>query len=155
MNGWGGSRAGAGRKPKGTRILRLHGGRERPDRKRAKGAPEEAQSAPVVAPEPVKAPEDLAEAVKKVWDELAPMALEAGTLTTRTMSAFVMLCRNVVLERQLAGTPLAGGKDHRGMLQWVASRFKDFAIAPFGKPVTQQPAAKPVDPFEEFDRVAQ
>jgi hypothetical protein len=103
-----------------------------------------------VALVPVECPEDLEEAQKAVWNELAPHAHQAGTLTAQTRSAFVMLCRNVVLERRLATGVNAGDSNHRGLMQWVAARFKDFALAPFGKPVVQ-PAAKPDDPFAEFE----
>ena len=143
----GGYRVGAGRKPQGAAILSLHGGRVRPYHK----LPEATPTVPQVV---VNCPEGLAEQVKAVWDELAPAALEAGTLTPRTRSAFELFCRNVVLERRYAESDQAGTGNHRGMLQWVAARYKDFAIMPFGRPVLQA-EAKPVDPFSEFDQVAQ
>jgi len=112
------------------------------------------EAGPTVAQPPVNCPEGLTEQVKAVWDELAPAALEAGTLTSRTRSAFEMFCRNVVLERRYAESDQAGTGNHRGMLQWVAARYKDFMLLPFGRPVLQT-EAKPVDPFSEFDQVAQ
>jgi len=136
---------GAGRKPQGGAILALHGGRVRPYHK-----PPEA--GPIVAQVPVTCPEDLPDDQQAVWNELAPAALEAGTLTPRTRSAFVMFCRNVVLERRYAESAQAGTGNHRGMLQWVAARYKDFAIAPFGRPVVTT-VPKPADPFAKFDRV--
>ena len=147
--GRGGVRVGSGRKPQGAAILSLHGGRRRNRVKSAEAPPTEPQE----PQKPVNCPEDLPEDQQAVWDELAPFAIQAGTLTPQTRSAFVMLCRNVVLERRLAAAPNCGDSNHRGMLQWVASRMKDFAIAPFGKPVVRTRDAKPLDPFAEFDQV--
>src|SRR5215471_8939753 len=139
----GGYRVGAGRKPQGAAILSLHGGRVRPYHKPLEEVAKPAQI-------PVMCPEGVADAQKAVWDELAPAAIEAGTLTPRTVSAFLMFCRNVVLERRYAESDQAGAGNHRGLMQWVAARYKDFAIMPFGRPVLQA-EAKPVDPFSEFD----
>jgi hypothetical protein len=138
----GGARSGAGRKPKGARVLNLHGGRVR-----AAKPVEEAPSVPLV---PVSCPEDLPEDSKAVWLELAPHAHAAGTLTPQTVSAFVLLCRNVVLERRLAAGVNVGDANHRGLLQWVSARYKDFALSPFGKAVVQK-AEKVEDPFAEFE----
>jgi len=128
-------------------MLALHGGRVRPYHKGLEAGP----TGPQVS---VTCPEDLPDALKAVWAELAPAALEAGTLTPRTVSAFQMFCRNVVLERRYAESDQAGTGNHRGLLQWVAARYKDFALLPFGRPVVST-APKPVDPFEEFDQVVQ
>src|ERR1700750_1842657 len=115
----GGHRIGAGRKPPGASIRSHPGGR-------GVRSANPAETAPIVPQAPVGCPDGLTNEQKMVWAELAPFATEAGTLTPRTLSAFVMLCRNVVLERELAASPaFAGGPNHRGLLQWVASRLKD------------------------------
>jgi hypothetical protein len=86
-----------------------------------------------------------------VWQEIAPHAFEARTLTPATAAAFVMLCRAIVHERKLSASPLAiGGANHRGLMHRVSTWLKDFAIAPFGKPLyAEQPTAiaNPLDRF--------
>jgi hypothetical protein len=85
-----------------------------------------------------------------IWHELAPHAFAARTLTPATSAAFVMLCRGIVAERALSGTPsTASGPNHRGMMQRVATWMKDFNVAPFGKPMVEaeQPKANPLDRF--------
>jgi hypothetical protein len=84
------------------------------------------------------------------WHELAPQAFAARTLTPATSAAFAMLCRAVALERALSTSPAtAGGPNHRGMMQRVATWMKDFTVAPFGKPMyeAEQPKANPLDRF--------
>lgn len=145
----GGSRPGAGRKPKNMEVAALHGSRQRSVVKfPASGG--SIMPPAVVPPDPVAMPADLPSKAALIWGELAPLALAAGTLTEGTATAFGMLCRGVVLERKLAKGRSAGGTNHRGMLQWLAARFKDFAIAPFGKPIVRPKPAE--DAFGEFDR---
>lgn len=81
-----------------------------------------------------------------VWQELAPHAFEARTLTKATTAAFAMLCRAVARERAMAGPDA----DHRGLMQRVATWMKDFGLAPLGKPMyaaEAPPAANPLDRF--------
>jgi len=81
-----------------------------------------------------------------VWHELAPHAFEARTLTRATAGAFVMLCRAVATERALS-LPDA---DHRGLMARVGTWFKDFGLAPLGKPMYAaqvEPVANPLDRF--------
>ena len=136
----GGHRAGAGNKP-----LEFAGGKKR-----------------VLPPmEHFDPPSHLQGADLEQWTELAPYAFEARTLTRRTMMAFVDLCKSRVLcdelERDYGKTigdtyveGKRGGPDHRSMIQRVQSQMKDFALAPFGKPVIQE-EVKEADPFAEFD----
>ena len=81
-----------------------------------------------------------------IWQELAPQATAARTLTPATSAAFVMLCRAVVLERALSASPsTAGGPNHRGLQHRVATWMKDFCLSPFGKPLSEAtPAAAAV-----------
>src|SRR6185503_5878828 len=81
-----------------------------------------------------------------IWHELAPHAVAQRTLTPATAAAFAMLCRAVVLERALGGSPsTAGGANHRGLMHRVATWKKDFCLQPFGRPlVDEKPSAKPV-----------
>lgn len=160
--GRGGFRIGAGRKPKGARVLALHGGRDR------KPVPKVPEGPPV----PVEMPANLPEDQQAVWNELAPLALEQRTLTAATAGSFRDLCRAVVVRNGLLATiegqgwtflkisvdgagvehqelkkhPLVG--DHRGWEQRVEAGRARFRLAPFGKELVV--AAKAEDPFEEF-----
>jgi len=86
-----------------------------------------------------------------VWHELAPHAFEARTLTPATAAAFVMLCRAVVQERALSASPSGvGGPNHRGLMHRVSTWLKDFAIAPFGKPLYAAQVETKANPLDRF-----
>ena len=88
-----------------------------------------------------------------MWQELAPHAFEARTLTKATAAAFTMLCRAIVQERVLSASPSAiGGSNHRGLMHRVSTWLKDFAIAPFGKPVYAAEPATKVNPLDRFTK---
>jgi len=165
----GGARVGAGRKPKGAAILSLHGGRVRNAGQMAASV----ASAPLPA---INTPEDIPEAQKQVWEELAPHAVAARTLTAGTAAAFRDLCEAIVLKRMMLAEILADGltgakvtlqmdekggglqtvekkahtllSQHRGMMQRVEAGFTRFRLAPMGKELVVE--AKAEDPFEEF-----
>jgi hypothetical protein len=145
--GWGGSRVGAGRKPKDKATARLHGTR----RRSVVRFPSAVPSAPAPPAAPVEPPVGLSAKVSVPWRELAPHALAAGTLTLATRPAFVLLLRNILLERRLSRGRSAGGADHRGMISRVEIGMTRFGLAPVGKPMVQP--AKPEDAFAEFDVV--
>ena len=104
-----------------------------------------------------------------MWRNLAPLALEAGTLTATTAGALADLCANIVQARALWDAVVAGGfqvtdvladgrtriranpllSHHRAMLIRVETGRVRFKLAPIGKPVA--PPATPEDPFKEFD----
>ena len=165
----GGFRVGSGRKPKGAAILSLHGGRVRNGAQPGASVP----NAPVM---PVNTPQDLPGAQKAVWDDLAPHALAARTLTDGTAAAFRDLCEAIVLKRMMLTEILADGltqakvslqmdeaggglqsvekkahallSQHRGMMQRVEAGLTRFRLAPMGKEIVQPVKAE--DPFEEF-----
>lgn len=63
------------------------------------------EEAPVASDTPlptVEPPNDLTEAQRAVWDRLAPHALAQRTLIPATAERFARLCKNIVLERQMA-----------------------------------------------------
>jgi hypothetical protein len=98
----------------------------------------------------VKRPKGLTDEDAAVWDELAPFALEQGTLTLATAMAFADLCGYIVMERKLRVSALAAaGPDHRGLIQRVESGRARFRLIPDGKPVTVNEAPK--DEWAEFD----
>lgn len=139
----GGARPGSGPKRRDPKATWLAGAGARPP----------LSVVPPAAPdEPRKrleCPKDAPPEVREVWRALASHAIAEGTLTERTVLAFLLLCRNVVLERKLAAAPLTcAGPDHRGLLARVEVAMARFRLAPDGKPVLQ---AEPEDEWAQFD----
>jgi hypothetical protein len=154
--GSGGMRVGAGRpaKPQADKVL---AGTARPPA----GRPPEPPEPPIAVVPP---PADLTEAQRLLWDQLAPFALEARTLTAATVLAFCDLLEAIVVKRTMQAridkegqvlTMVSGKKahpllgHHRGMMQRVEVGLARFKLAPIGKELTEGPA--PVDPFSEFE----
>jgi len=162
--GSGGNRVGAGRKSKRTSERKLHGSRGRTP----------AIDVPVVAVDPVVAPAGLTAMQRQAWDEMAPFASAAGTLTPATAFAFRDLCEVVALRRSILaqlsldglmvnaikegeggeryslGAPVAHpllAHERQYRLREEAGRAR-FMVAPVGKPMGVK--AEPVDPFAEF-----
>jgi phage terminase small subunit len=73
----------SGRRPKPTALKVLHGNPGR--RKLNEGEPKPPEGA-------VMAPERMSKAAKVVWDEIAPVCIAMGTLTTADVWAFKTLC---------------------------------------------------------------
>lgn len=108
---------------------------------------------PVVSPiDEFDVPDSLTLPERQVWLKLAPYAFANRTLTKATGLAFELLCRNVVLEREIAKEPKAiGGPNHRGLIQRVDAELSAFNLRPFGKPIYQeQPVQQPVNPLEKY-----
>src|SRR2546429_4350254 len=113
--GSGGRRPGSGRK-KQSDLARAIGG----DAGKRGAVLLQHPSSTAIAPvEIFDPPTSLRGTPRAVWRALAPAAFEARTLTRATEVAFVILCRNVALERKLAVSRNAGGPAHRGMIQRV------------------------------------
>lgn len=154
--GSGGRRTGAGRKPKSAEERRIAGNAGKRGRVLAHPS---APPAPIVPPPPARpplneedAPNDLSLEERQVWLRLAVKAREVGTLTEDTADYFKMFCRVVCLEEKYSKSVMdAGSANHRGLIQRAAAMYKDFNIAPFGKPVVggKQSAAPPIDPLKE------
>ncbi len=162
-SGWGGRRAGSGRKPVGDSELETRGGRRRrrgADAKATGSAPARVlthPSAPSSAQLPVvdesDCPDELTIDERKIWMGLAPHALANGTLTPATSAAFAMLCQNIFLERRLAAAPLAvGGADHRGMKALVNKQLLQFNLTACGKPMPDAAVSQPAKPVNPLDR---
>ena len=97
------------------------------------------------------APHDLATDERLVWLRLAPHAFKARTLTMATEYQFVMLCRNIVLERVIALDPDQRGRaNHRGIIQRIDAELARFCLSPMGKPLVEE-APRVEDAFAEFD----
>jgi hypothetical protein len=83
---------------------------------------------------------------------LAPHAFAARTLTPATAAVFVMLCRAIVKERALSASVACGGPNHRGLMQRLSSWFKDFDLAPLGKPMYAAEPDTKVNPLDRFTK---
>jgi hypothetical protein len=148
-------RVGAGR-PAKTQAAKVLAGTALPPKDATPAAPE-----PIAVVPP---PADLTDAQRLLWDQLAPYALEARTLTAATVLAFCDLLEAIVVKRTMQARidkegqvlnmvsgkkahPLLG--HHRGMMQRVEVGLARFKLAPIGKELTE--GTPPVDPFSEFE----
>ena len=144
--GSGGTRTGSGRKRQSD-LERAIGGNAG-HRSNVLQHPNATAVAPVETFDP---PTTLRGRARQVWDALAPAAFEARTLTRATEVSFVILCRNVALERSMAARKRgAGGANHRGMIQRVDAELTKFCLSPFGKPMYAAEPVKQVDPLDRF-----
>jgi hypothetical protein len=143
--GSGGARSSSGPKPRVGRVVSLRGGRS--------GALDEIAPAEAVVP-PVLSEKEAAQ-----WANLAPHAIEHGTLVPSTVAAFVLLCKLSVMADEMYSTLLEDGftymkhtvdgsgkeheelkahplvSQHRNTVQRIESLMVKFKIAPMGKPV--------------------
>lgn len=101
----GGSRPGAGRKPKTAKVVGMDG------KPRADVLPPSMQgtvaatatvTAPDSQPSLIEPPADLSEPRKAFWREWAPQAIAAGTLTEETVLGFRELAEQYVIKANLA-----------------------------------------------------
>ena len=112
-------------------------------------------SAVIVADiKPVDMPDGLTVAEQAAWGWLAPFAMQSGTLTPATAYGFALLCRNIVLEREMAMDPDKRGEaSHRGVVQRIDAELARYMLAPMGKPLMEL-QAEPVDEWARFEVVA-
>jgi len=90
---------------------------------------------PLPPVEPFEPSEALTDAERLAWDRLAPHAFRRRTLTKSTEYQFVLLCRNVVMEAEMAADPeQRGAGNHRGLIQRIDAQLLRFDLAPNGKP---------------------
>jgi phage terminase small subunit len=155
--GSGGARVGAGRRAK-TQAEHVLAGTAAP-------VPSALPPAPPAPIADVPPPADLPLDQLALWQQLAPFALEARTLTPATALAFRDLCEAIVVKRALLAeiqkdgwtrNPVSGKKahpllgHHRGMMQRVEAGMARFKLAPIGKELSD--ATPTEDPFSEFDQ---
>lgn len=128
-----------------------------------------AQTMPLAVVSP---PETFTEALKAIWVQLAPHALEQRTLTPATAGSFADLCRAIVTRDSILARIEADGwtfikvsvdgagveheelkkhplvADQRGWEQRVEAGRARFRLAPLGKEIVQP--EKVEDPMAEF-----
>ncbi|HVL67189.1 MAG TPA: hypothetical protein VM364_07990 [Vicinamibacterales bacterium] len=174
-HGSGGRRAGAGRKKKAEHLRLIDGGAGRRGRRSTGDQAIGAEDAPAADAPVLEPPDTLLAEERAVWDEWAPLALAARTLTSTTLPNFVTLCELEADRRDLRGRylrakvkktgeplplvfmepdeELAFRREHRTLAKDIHSRCKDFAIAPFGKEIDAGAgAAAAADPLDAFTR---
>ncbi len=105
---WGGTRSGAGRKPKGDRPLRARRNVARPVFMTVDGGKVDEETISVAPPE------DLPAEQTAFWRRNAPRAIAQGTLTPRTIEAFRLLCE---LERERTETKKTIDRDGRTFIK--------------------------------------
>jgi phage terminase small subunit len=160
--GSGGSRAGSGQKGKSRALRALQGNaghRPLPQERSAE--------APNIEP-----PERLTPKEVEYWQELAPHAIEAGTLVPATVATFVLLCKCHVMADEMHATMLNDGlivikyvlteegsqeekkihpllSPHRNLVQRIESLSVKYKVCPLGKPMDTdaRKKAKPTNPW--------
>src|SRR5262245_32872202 len=70
----------------------------------------------------IVAPESISAAGRAVWEELAPVALSMGTLTTADVSAFAKLC-----ELEATSRMVSAEKDRDGFSPFIMTTMVDSA----------------------------
>lgn len=138
----GGRRPGSGRKPKD---------REAPRRPPVVGPWTAPPATDPPRIEAFDAPNDLTTDERNVWLELAPHAFAARTLTKGTAEAFKLLCRNVLLEKEMRQSVLDRGRAaHQGMIHKVETAMLRFNLSPCGKAMPDAPTAPAQDEDDAF-----
>lgn len=142
----GGSRPGAGRKPKPAKVVGMDG------KPRADVLPPSMQGAEAVAPPVVsdllEPPADLSEPRKAFWRTWAPQAVAAGTLTGETVLGFRELSEQYVIKSELAQvieSKVAGWDDSLKLWIKVTQRV-DSSMARFKLTALGKSAATPKKP---------
>lgn len=152
-NGSGGLRIGSGAKPDDERSRSLRGRQRRT--RLASPAPAE------LARDLTQPPSELSNAEKRIWLELAPHAVAAGTLTVATAGDFCTLVQLTIEAAELlAARRVAGWTDegralstaYRQVVLRQEAKLRGFQLAPIGKPMSHgMPLEESSDPFAEFD----
>jgi hypothetical protein len=149
----GGARPGAGRKRKSDADVELDGNAGHRAKVFAHPSTPPPAPAPLMKCDAEDAPDDLNLEEKLVWAELAPYAFQARTLTPATGMAFKVLCRNIVIEKELRmGLQDRGRAAHQGIIGKIEGALQRFQLAPVGKAMAteSEAAAKPANPLEKY-----
>jgi hypothetical protein len=102
---------------------------------------------PIVDPPLFDPPADVTGRERQLWEDLAPLAAAAGTLTVWTAFQFCRLIANLYLEERYRVSPTeSGSAGHRGLVKIIDGELVAFALAPSGAP------ADPPSPAEDPER---
>jgi hypothetical protein len=139
--GWGGSRVGAGKKPKPKPFAIVA-------RSEASAAAT-GDDADLLVP-----PADLSEDQHAFWRTHAPLAVERATLTPATVPAFRLLCelhaKKVMVGTMVDKGALGGLRVFLQLAKQVETLMARFCLAPFGKPVKVDKPKKAENPWGAF-----
>lgn len=134
----------SGPRPKPTALTVLRGN---PSRKKLN------ENEPVPPSGAIVKPGDLSEAGGKVWDELAPICLAMGTLTTADVKAFVTMCE--LQATFTAAARLKGGPAFDARLERDTATALRPWVALFGlEPVSRARISVPKKPEEPVSKWA-
>lgn len=137
--GWGGSRVGAGKKPKPKPLTMV---------------PRDQRSATVDATELATPPADLPADQREFWRVHAPLAIERDTLTAATVPAFRLLCELDAKKTMISGLvdkgALGGLRVFLQLAKQVEALMARFCLAPFGKPLKTEKPKAAVNPFAQI-----
>lgn len=151
----GGSRPGAGRKPKTAKVVGMDG------KPRADVLPPAMQGAAAATasnldPQPslIEPPADLSDPRKAFWREWAPQAIAAGTLTDETVLGFRELAEQYVIKANLATAVEAQAPGWGESLklwikatQRVDSSMARFKLTALGKSAPPKPKTTTSNPW--------
>lgn len=155
----GGSRPGAGRKPKAAKVVGMDGKPRAdvlPPSMQAAVTASIAQSSALAEP-----PADLSEARKTFWREWAPQAIAAGTLTEETALGFRELSEQYVIKADLAAAVAEKAPGWGESLKlWIKatqrldSSMARFKLTALGKSATTKPKAPAANPWASLSAPA-
>lgn len=148
--GSGGKRKGAGRPRKSKEQHAIDGTTSQV----VAFVPRQQSVAAVDPTETIQPPAHLAPEIVDIWNELAPLALEARTLTKSTAYAFSLLCQNVHIERKTY-VWARGKADHRGLIQRIELELLAFGLRPQGEALAPAKQEEPPNPLARFGFRAQ
>jgi Phage terminase, small subunit len=136
----------SGRRPEPTALTLLRGN---PSKKRLNA------QEPTPPPGEVVKPAGLTPGADLIWEWLAPVCLEMGTLTRADVAAFMMLCEleaTIALAREWKATPrkrLAGLKLEKELAPIVRPYYALFGLDPVSRAKIQVPK-KPAAPVSKW-----
>lgn len=148
-SGWGGSRVGAGRKPKDKRpaspFAVVHGARSLESALNVDGDPSRGALA--------DPPSDLPVELQDFWRSHAPLAIERKTLHKATVPAFKLLCelyaKKVLVNAMVDKGALGGLRVYMQLCKQVEGLMARFRLAPFGKAEESEKPKVAVNPFAQ------
>jgi hypothetical protein len=84
------------------------------------------------------------------WDELAPLALEQGTLVPATALEFRLLCEVAVQQQRALRNIASGYGAYSNLTKILEGKLRSFKLAPMGKEIAAPPKEKPMTALERL-----